>query len=87
MPLKPESQERRVNAPPRLSTFVHTNVLLAILCDRKKTLRQRDPLQPIAADIMIQIKLTILCDREKTLRQRDPLQPIAAGIMIQIKLN
>ena len=42
---------------PRLSTFVHTNVLLAILCDRKKTLRQRDPLQPIAAGIMIQIKL------------------------------
>ena len=33
----------------RLSTFVHTNVLLAILCDRKKSLRQRDPLQPIAA--------------------------------------
>lgn len=42
---------------PRLSTFVHTNVLLANLCDRKKTLRQRDPLQPIAAGIMIQIKL------------------------------
>ena len=41
----------------RLSTFVHTNVLLANLCDRKKTLRQRDPLQPIAAGIMIQIKL------------------------------
>ena len=35
----------------------HTNVLLAILCDRKKSLRQRDPLQPIAAGIMIQIKL------------------------------
>ena len=34
-----------------------TNVLLAILCDRKKTLRQRDPLQPIAAGIMFQIKL------------------------------
>ena len=42
---------------PRLSTFVHTNVLLAILCDRKKSLRQRDPLQPIAAGIIIQIKL------------------------------
>lgn len=34
----------------RLSTFVHTNVLLANLCDRKKSLRQWDPLQPIAAD-------------------------------------
>lgn len=33
----------------RLSTFVHTNVLLAILCDTKKSVRQRDPFQPIVA--------------------------------------
>ncbi len=58
MPLKSrKAVERDLDAQSRLSTFVHTNVLLAILCDRKKTLRQRDPLQPIAADIMIQIKL------------------------------
>jgi len=27
----------------------HTNVLLAILCDTKRSVRQRDPFQPIAA--------------------------------------
>ena len=34
---------------PRLSTFVHTNVLLANLCDTKMSVRQRGPFQPIAA--------------------------------------
>lgn len=45
-----KDDERGNNAAHRLSTFVHTNVLLAIPCDRKKSLRQRNPLQPIAAD-------------------------------------
>ena len=46
MPLKQESRKRKLNAPPRLSTFVHTNVLLANLRDRKYVCDTGTPFSP-----------------------------------------
>ena len=68
-PLKAGKPGARIRRAARLSTFVHTNVLLANLCDRKKSLRQWDPLQPIAAGTIIQIKLNWISNRQSFVSQ------------------
>ena len=54
---------------PRLSTFVHTNVLLANLRDRKHVCDTGTPCQPIAAGTIIQIKLNWISDRQSFVSQ------------------